>query len=315
MPTLPGTSQGAGPVATSKQVSPAGYWIAAALLVIGCGGALVWFIVTVVGMVPNPSNYARTTIPGQITERFEEGSYTVFYESPAARASTYSAPQVRVWNGDEPVLLNETFLTSSYVRDGRAGSSIARFRVRSPGVYRIEVIGEPQPESFQVAVGLDESMAGVGGILGSMALGGLSFLVALVLLIVTVVRRGKAKRANQPQLPPYGAPPQYPPPQYPPPQYQPGQNLPPQQVPHQPPGTGTFPSQTYGVWPPVEQQNPPMQPNPEPQPPLVGDPVLQPWSSQPSTPSAGQFPTDPPGPFVDIPPEPDAAHDPEPGHS
>lgn len=284
-------------VKRSKLVSTAGYWISAAILVLGCGAAAVWFGIAVVKLASAPAGYSRTAIPGQMTVTLEPGTYTVFYEyrTLAPNSYMYNAPTVRVYNDGETVPLTKAFLTSSYTWNEYRGESIAEFEVYSSGEFRVDVSGEPQPDGFSVAVGRDGVSSAVGGILGSMFLGGGSFVVALAVFIVTIVRRGRVKRESRSTLPPYGqpgyfpiptgpyvpggypgagwGPPQYPPPQGPPTQYPSPQGAPPQAPPPQyPMGQAPGIPPAAGVWPPV------------------GQPI---WSAQSQTPDASQTPMNP----------------------
>lgn len=153
-----------------------------------------------------PENYKRTTIPGAIADYFEKGEYTIYYEYPVGLSDAFTVPAVDVWRGDVPVALDMAFLSSSYTRNGKRGTSIAKFHVDTPGVYRIGVFGEPQPEWFRVAVGRETISSAFVSIFGSLALGGGSTLIAAVIFIVTAVRRNREKRGNQPTLPPYQPP-------------------------------------------------------------------------------------------------------------
>ena len=79
-----------------------------------------------------------------------------------------------------------------------------------PGAYTIEAstVGEPGRRSGdQIAIGRPLFDGGrVAGILGSIALGAVSFLIGLIVLIVTIVRRSRSRRrpAYAGYQPPYG---------------------------------------------------------------------------------------------------------------
>ncbi len=100
--------------------------------------------------------------------------------------------------------------TYTYDTGGNHGESIYEFHASTPGAYTIEVstVGEPGLRSGdQIAIGRKLFDGGrIAGILGSLALGGVSFLVGLIVLIVTIVRRSRARRrpTYAPYQPPYG---------------------------------------------------------------------------------------------------------------
>ena len=91
---------------------------------------------------------------------------------------------------------------------GNEGQSLYEFNAPTSGAYTIEAstVGEPGLRSGdQIAIGRPLFDGGrIGWVLGSIALGAVSFLVGLVILIVTIVRRSRARR--RPAYAPYQPP-------------------------------------------------------------------------------------------------------------
>ena len=76
--------QSASPVApssTPKKVGTSGYWIALAIFLLGCGAAIVWFIVTIMAAINAPNDFARTSIPGSMTVELSTGEWVVYHEA------------------------------------------------------------------------------------------------------------------------------------------------------------------------------------------------------------------------------------------
>ena len=129
-------------------MSPAGYWIGGGILVVGCGIAIIWFVVTIVGS----GRRARTTsnasrVPGSRRVTLDDGDWTIYYESTYNRDWSYPPPSVTVTgpNGRE---INVQYSTDSlHVR--RWVATTARRSTSStrptPGAYTIEAatVGEP----------------------------------------------------------------------------------------------------------------------------------------------------------------------------
>lgn len=284
---LPSGMPAAPEVPKTTGVPKAGYWIAGLIYFFGCGGAIIWFLVILMGtatsLMSMPSDFARVDIPGTATVLLDEGEHTIYIEGPVGSgAKWWGPPDVVVTAPDgSRVTVRHSNLTSSYVWNGLEGTSIGEFTADESGAYSVTVLGEPSSNGvsvgYKVAIGETMGFGHVGQIVGSIALGGLSFLVATIVLIVTIVRHAKARRRQGPGTGQYPGPqypgqqypgPQYPGPQYPGPQYpggfppapQPGAY--PQQPPQQYPGQGT-------PWqPPVPGSQP--QPGPWPQQPPGG---------------------------------------------
>jgi len=187
--------------------------------------------------------------------------------------------------------------TYTYDINGNHGEALYEFRAPTAGAYTIEAstVGEPGLRSGdRVAIGrplFDGSQ--IGGILGSLALGAISFLVGLVVLIVTIVRRSRVKR--RPAMT-YGGPSPYGGAPYGGPQPGAAPGYP--QVPGawsapQAPGWGAPPAGPQpppGGWPPPTA--PPAPPASQPSP--WGTPAPTPPSAVPPPPAAPS-PWTPPG--------------------
>jgi hypothetical protein len=272
-------------------VSPAGYWVAGAILVLGCGGAVVWFVVAIIGLVDAPNDFARFDVPGSAVVALDDGDWMIYHEYPGANSSSYRIPPSVDVTGPTGRPVSVRPVSGSYTYDigGHDGVAIYEFTANDAGSYTIDAqtVGEPLGRGADgIAIGRPMFGASqLGSILGSMGLGGAALVIGLIVLIVTIVRRGNARRARRPPIAPYGAPayglstygqpapygqapPSWPPPQpqagWPPPVAQPA---PP--APSSPPGPGP------AGWPPPA---PPFTPPTSSSPPQSGPPP-SPWTA------------------------------------
>jgi hypothetical protein len=301
-------------------VSPAGYWIAGAILLLGCGGAIVWFIVAIVGLVEAPNDFARFDVPGSAVVALDDGDWMIYHEYPGADSDSFRLPPSVDVTGPtgRPVSLRPVSSTYPYGTGDHDGVAIYEFTANDSGSYTIEAdtVGEPIRTANGIAIGRPLfGAAQLGSILGSIGLGGVSLIAGLILLIVTIVRRGRARRARLAPLAPYGAPaygqsPAYGQPVYGQPVY--GQ-APQSQAPQsQAPQGWPPPQQPQPNWPPPaagQPPQPPAQPNwPPAAPPFTPPPESVAPEPAPPTPSAPPAtPWAPPGSAGERPPEPGGA--------
>ena len=78
---MPTAAPAAAPSGSS--VSSAGYWIGGSILVVGCGIAIVWFVVTIVGLVDAPNDFERIAVPGSEVVTLDDGDWIIYYETDA----------------------------------------------------------------------------------------------------------------------------------------------------------------------------------------------------------------------------------------
>lgn len=227
------------------------YWIGGGLIAAAGVGAIVWFVVGFMAINDTVDGFERVPFPEGGTVTIEEpGDYVIYAEgfrtTLSVTAATLTGP-----DGDE---INTDFYSGSLTYDfgGRSGTAQHTFTAAEAGDYEIESAGGVSSDIVSYAVG--ESIGGdlVAALVGGFAIGGLGVLLGAIILIVTGVRRSRAKRARRPMTPPppssWGqAPPTWgPQPQQP----QPGWGQPPPPDPSQPGGTPPPPGAAPGPSPP-----------------------------------------------------------------
>lgn len=165
----------------------------------------------------------RAPVPGDATVTFAQaGDQTLFYEEEGQKAIPPLSLEWRVVPaaGGDSLPMDAGGMDSTYNFNGRAGVRLATVKIPGPGTYRLESRlgeGEKAPPGASLMIGGNAAAGVLGAVFGGMGVMGLSFVAALVSLIVILVRRaGSRKRLQQQQYPPMQVqyaqqPPQYPP--------------------------------------------------------------------------------------------------------
>jgi Protein of unknown function (DUF2510) len=203
-------------------------WPAILLMVLGP----IVGIASIVGLLAGTvSTFTAPTfdIPGSITRKLDKGVFVVYERTgdssssgTASNSVTIKPADVEVTGPDGSTITTQRlFSNENLTRNGSVFTGAVRFTVVTPGQYEVNVSGA----NGEAVVGrsLVDSVRGRLGWLAGIGIGGLAFLVGLILLIVKLRSRGKYKAAQAGSFP--GVASGYPPmaPGYPPtaPTYQP----------------------------------------------------------------------------------------------
>jgi len=195
MNAVPSPVSGATPA--GRQPSTGGYWIAAAVFLLGTVGSIIWFVVSIVNTISLPDGFDRIPVPGERTIRLEEGEWTLYHEYRGATTGFAADPDVVITgpDGDE-VPVRSVTVEESYEVGGREGRAFGKFTADVAGAYTVTVLGEPGGRSQQVAVGQFVDLSSVLGIVGSIVVGAIAFFVAVTVLVITLVRRSRWKKLS-----------------------------------------------------------------------------------------------------------------------
>lgn len=213
------------------------FWALGIFLVAAVGGGVLFFL-GIREVVDTVDGFDAISAPGEADLRLETGDHWVFAAVPSGSAEDLVDVTVTDPSGRTQTLSQQTFLADSANTDGQQFVPLGFFDATAAGTYHFETDG---PSGTEVRVGTLSLPKVLGFIFGGIAVGSLGFLVALIILIITLVRRsGRKKRQHataygayapaQPQYP--GQPQQQYPPQL---QYPAPQQWPPQQPPTPPP--------------------------------------------------------------------------------
>jgi hypothetical protein len=285
----------AGAPAPAKLPGKAGIWIGIVLIVVGIGVGIVLVVGGARSLFDGVSSLQRVPLSGGTIELDEAGRQSVYLERPSfgtdsgfSSGTSSFAPPITVTvrgPGESEVDVFSRSGSETYTWDGREGVLVASFVADEPGTYRVQAVLADDMEFYEgLAIGEALDFGGVAGILGGVFGGGLIILVGVIVIIVSAVRRSRAKRSQQPPYGGYGyGPPGAPaawgnPGWAPPPVPSPGAAGPAWTPPASPPPTG-------GTWTPPASP-PPASPGwvPPPAPPAPPGPPPGEWGAPPSGP-------------------------------
>lgn len=257
----------------------AGIVIGIALIVIGVLGGIALVVTGARSTLHTVNSYKRVgaTSGGAVTFS-ETGRWYAFYERPGIQNRS-DVPPVRIelsGPGDPQVLfMDSTSTTEHYAFNGHEGVRITGFNITRTGQYRVRVLGESVVSPVdKIAFGRSSITKGLLGAVGGFLGGGFVAFIGLIVLITTIVRRGRHRKRmayaaygggfGPPGFgPPGGQGPAWPPPgQTGPPPWAPPAGQPAQ--PNQPGQFGGWapPSQPPGGFPPPSPPPPSGTPGP-----------------------------------------------------
>ena len=156
------------------------------------------------------------TTPGSLALYLNKGLYKVFEPTgtatagpapglPSTGVTTIDATEVNVSGpGGRPIPVSDSRGDEAITRGTRHYSSAVAFRVSTPGSYTVRIAGAPGDAVISRSLA-DAVRSRVGWVAG-IPVGGLLLLIGLVLLIVGIVRRSRARKAALPGYPPPGPP-------------------------------------------------------------------------------------------------------------
>lgn len=193
--------------------------IAAALLV----PLVIWIVTGIVGgaliavgisKIPAAVDDLQRAPVGQQTDvELEAGDYRVFIEGDGVN-DVFLTPSalfaVADSDGNEvPVDLYDNDTSVTYDFNGHEGRAAWTFEIRTAGTYTVNASSSDAVVE-NVAFGTQNPLtAGVPMVIVGVVVGGLGFLLALVVMIVMLVRRGRSKKAVFQSQAAQGFPPGY----------------------------------------------------------------------------------------------------------
>ncbi|MGE0425891.1 MAG: hypothetical protein AB7O88_26765 [Reyranellaceae bacterium] len=173
--------------------------------VIGIGGFVVAGFNLFSGLGAFEGRMKQVVMPGSATlDLSEAGVYTIFHErNSVVDGRAYSSNgmaglRLSVFADDGSELNLTPSGGSTYSFNGREGRSVFAFQVAKPGKYRITGTlpdGRTEPKIvLALGVGVLGGMFKMIGLSIAFAFGGIA--VAALIVILTVIGRGKARRAG-----------------------------------------------------------------------------------------------------------------------
>jgi hypothetical protein len=159
-------------------------------MVLGTGLGMLSVVMVTLPLLRLVRDAPSMTTPGSVTLHLNKGLYKVFEPTGA----TVHAADVNVSGpGGGGLQVSDADPNETITRGHRAYASAVAFRVSTPGDYTVR-IAAPRGEVV-IARSLADAVRSRVGWVAGIPIGGLLFLIGLVLLIVAIVRRKGAKQA------------------------------------------------------------------------------------------------------------------------
>jgi hypothetical protein len=193
----------------AQAIRPSRWWYGAAAFVLAAGAAIC-IALTFRIVMQMEKGVQRVIVPGQGELALQEpGSYEIYYEYRSTVGDRVfmtgeDLPELEchlVAKGtNAKVALAPASASTSYEFGGHAGKSLFGFEIRQPGNYVLSAAyprGRAGPD-IVLAVGRETAGGVLAAIFGSLAALFGSFAIAVVIVVVTVVKRSKAKKQAAP---------------------------------------------------------------------------------------------------------------------
>jgi len=208
----------------------AGIWVGIALVVVGVLGGIGLVVAGARSVVTGVEELERVPIDGGTIDLDGAGTVDVYGERNVAgsapttfSSSTSGGPvpdiDVVITGPDgEEAPIRPVPGSEEYHSDGHWGTRIGRLDADRPGIYTVEVVGGADAARYDtIAVGDSIRPQGLWLIVAGVLGGGLVVLVGIIVIIVSAVKRGRArKRSLQGSWPNPPGTPGPPPPGWPP---------------------------------------------------------------------------------------------------
>jgi hypothetical protein len=175
--------------------SRAGYWIGGALIAVGIVGAVLWFVGSLMSLSDEVDGFQRVPIPGEGTVRLDARKYVLYYEGSGADESV---PVFTVEIADArtgaPLQIANYGGSLTYAFSDHEGSAQGTVTPPRAGRYAVRTTGGGRIGE-NLAFGRSIAAPILRGILGTVAIGLALVGAGVTMVVITGIRRSRAKRA------------------------------------------------------------------------------------------------------------------------
>jgi len=189
-----------------QTIKPSRWYYGLAVLVL-CAGVGIFVFLLIKGLSEITDKLTQMEAPGTAEMTFSEaGKYTIFYERRSViNGKVYDTGDKLsgLWctvvskETGEPVQLTQSSVNTRYTFGDRSGVSVLDFNIEKPGVYEVSAKYPDNPNGQKVALAVGTGVTGkiVGTALGGVAVMLGSFALAILIGVLTFVKRRRAKKA------------------------------------------------------------------------------------------------------------------------
>jgi hypothetical protein len=177
--------------------SRAGYWIGGGLIVAGIAGAAIWLVSSLIDLSHEVDDFQRVPVPGEATMQLEARKYVVYYEA-AGVGEVVPSFQLVIANAQTgaPLTIERYGGSLTYSFFGRDGSAQGTVTPERAGAYVVRTDSVAPAFGANVALGRSIASPLLRLILITFAIGGLLVGSGVTLVVVTAVRRSRARSAG-----------------------------------------------------------------------------------------------------------------------
>jgi hypothetical protein len=186
----------------STRASRGGYVLAAVLFVLSVAIGVGGVVAAAQALSDRVDGFQRVGVPGSAQVHLDRaGSYTFYYEAVGLgneEETGVSLPPVQLSlkavDGGAPVAVDRYRGSFNYSIGGYEGFAVATARIDRPGTYHLRTEATIEPGIADVAIGRSLARGLAGTLVAAFAAFG-TFVAAVVIAIVTAVRRRDARLA------------------------------------------------------------------------------------------------------------------------
>jgi hypothetical protein len=185
------------PAATITLVtSRAGYWIGAGLVLAAVAAAILWAVLSFVGITNTVDDFLRVPAPGAQPVQLEARKYIVYLEGPGADEGTVPPLQFSIADArnERPLQVSHYAGSLTYSFGGHSGTAAGTITPPRAGAYLVSARSEFDA-SAGLGVALGDSIGGkiVRTIVGALLIGALLAIAGIGLIAATAVRRNRRR--------------------------------------------------------------------------------------------------------------------------
>jgi hypothetical protein len=179
---------------TSPRMASTGWiWLGSVIGVLGLAAAIVWGVIGVTGYLNRVNVLSRMPVPGRMTVQIpNSGEQFVYYEGQGTASMDQLGVRVTDPRG-QAVALEPYRLDLRYDHSGQVGRALATFQADGAGSYGVSATGAA-PAGSRIAVGESVAKSVIATLVGIVALLFVTVGGGMTLVIVTLVRRSRARR-------------------------------------------------------------------------------------------------------------------------
>lgn len=177
--------------------SRAGYWLGGGLVAAGVLGAVAWFVGSLMSISDEVDGFQRVPLPGQGTVQLEARKYVLYYEGSGAGESVPAFSVDMADRAGAPLRIADYGGSLTYAFSGHEGSAQGTVTPTRAGPYTVRATGGGRIGE-SLAFGRSITWPILRGILGTLAIGLVLVGAGITILVITGIRRSRAKRAAAP---------------------------------------------------------------------------------------------------------------------